>query len=244
MNKNVLNDLIATGQASYGTYVGTGGLIVLKVPDNNGIVITGITLHAFADLAAGQTFDSLANVVNATWHQLRVIGETGINAFQARHEIREYNVGGTAFYLPQGLTRWDVFLNHKSNVIIDLIRCAPYLGAAIIVNGTLPATIARPSNPNVPGGYGKTGAAGSLSSLELLTVAGTWQYRPYNTFTRSNPAGIDSKTQLVLPTNATTQLKAPQQAIAYGSLTMPIIEVDYILYNKTPDMTYSPPVSI
>lgn len=245
-NNEILNKLIATGKAQFGTYVNTGGLMVLKIPANKGVIITQMTLKAFADLPAGVTFQSMTAVPNFAWHQLRVINAKGINIFHARHELRaqlESSGSGVTVLLPFGQTQWDVFLNYENEVIFELSHAGNNIRSVLATMNTLPGLLDQTNNPNVPYGYGKTGVAGSLPALEYLTQpAEAWQVRPFNEFTQPNILSGQSSTQFQWGITTPHALNPPQPLINYGTLTHPILEVQYILYNKSPDWTFSSPV--
>lgn len=244
MTVESLNKLIEEGEGNFGTYVTAGAAVsVIKLPPDMCLAITNITLHAFADLAAGRDFTVITEVVPRTWHQLTVRGYLGANIFQARHEVRSFVSGATTYYLPQGKTDWNVFLNHEGDIVLELLSLGGAFAAAAQTSGSLPVAMNKFRYPQPPGGYGVAGAATSLTSVETLTV-GNWQFRPFNTYTPANPPNIDSRSQFIMRANAATRLNLPLPAITFGHLTFPIIEITGVLYRKKKTLSFSRPVTL
>jgi len=230
-----LSELLASGQAQYGEYVGTGGLMVIPIPKGKGMVITQIKLKAFADIPAPSDFREGSNWDSRfAWHQLRVIGKKGTAMYKARHDLRNVTRLGSSYLLPIGEHNWDCFLNHEENVVLELTH-APLVSSYTTILDRLPSK--NIYNPNPPSGYGHA-PTGLVSTQYLRHIPEGFEVRPYNTY--SPPlAGVPiSFTQSEWSIKSTTQLNAPQPTIVFGEYTIPEVRIQFIWYNKQINATF------
>ncbi len=240
MTPQLLQKLIGLNEAQVGYWSSGAGLMLLEVPNGKAVVITRIMIHAFADLPADTDFTDTETVAQYTWHQLRVIGDKGISAFHARHDLRQVPAAdqGTAI-IPVGITTIDTFINQADNILFELTHFSPGTSMNISV-GLLPTTVKFPTNvPVPPAGYGRQQVAGSINTVSSLR-AGVNDYE-IKMFGSSQVGALtrNSNTSLQWPVNANTALNAPQFAIEYGYLTQPIIQVEYVIVNKNTSAKFS-----
>lgn len=245
MNNQVINKLIAENKGDYGKTVLSGALTILPIPDNKGAVITEIRVKAFTDLPNGRNFDSLSDVIANSWHQLRVISSKGISVFSIRHKlISGKNAVGRDIYLPSGETIYHPFINCEKNVFFELSSFSKLAGSLTQTSAQVPNTSTPVYNPP-PRGYGKVSQVGAVAVNETLRVnAGNiWEERAFNKFTPENVANNVSFTKFQWPINGDTQLNPPQPTIEFGCLTIPIIEVEYMLCNKDQNAFFGNPIN-
>lgn len=244
MTPEQLQKLIAKGDAQFGTFCSGAGVMLLEVPDKKGIIITHMRLHAFADMPNNVEFTNVQTVVARTWHQLRVIGQKGTNTFHTRHklvQVQETVEGVTTTYvLPEGWTDWDVFLNHEGNVVFELSH---YPGFSSFTAANMPVAVKIPLLPQPPSGYGiqgQTDPSPSIPTVATMRRAGVFEVKMFGRATTAAETS-NSTTIMQWPITSLSNLATPQFSLTFGQKTIPLLEVQYILYNKNPNETYPPP---
>ena len=247
MNSEIAR-LIATGQAQPAIYTGVSANNIIKVPRSaKGIIIYSIKLRAFCDLAAGKLFNDYRNVESRLWHQLRVISEKGTQVFNAKWDIMTAVIpGAQILYLPIGEKNINIWFNSEKDIILELSG----IGALQKVMTTTTAALASPSQQNYPSppfGYGKNGTPGAVATVETIrqttgAVGNQFEVRSFNDYTPKNIPSDNSFNSMEWPTYALTNLNPPSFNIDFGHLTLPSIEVQYLVYNKQATANFAPPL--
>jgi hypothetical protein len=227
-----INGLLAKGQASAGVFNLMSGLAVLKVPDGKAAIIIGYKFHAFADLPEGLDFANAIDVRQYSWHQMRFIGSKGINTMHFRSDVIELNTNsGTRYYAPTGITQSECFFTSDTDIIIEISGNGRRVNNWVITPNQLPNEV-PPLYREPPFGYGKKGPA-SIDQIEYLRELGPspWDYRPFNSYTPPG-AVAQSFTSFQWPLNSNYALNPPQFNLPFGSLSCPLVEINFVVVNK------------
>jgi len=245
MSNFFIDKILASGKARIGYYTASGGQMLLEAPDGNALIITKMRLSAFADLPSGEDFTTIDDRLGRfTWHQLRVNGTMGISVFHARHKLNIVASAGGTFSIPDGSTTWDkLYIPSDGNILFDLSH-APSIDDYAVNIGPLPEAVKKPTPIQPPTGYGQEGYPVFRQTVDLLTWSNasplSWEHRPFGTYTTPSVAR-NSSSKFIWSINDTTELNPPLvgvSAIPYGELTIPLLEVEYIAFNKSPDWNF------
>lgn len=228
--------LIAKGKAQPGHYVGgLGGVSRIAAPANGGLIITRIEMSAFADIAAPSTFLDAEDVMRKSWHQLTVWTQKGQQNFQMRHNLVNIvdDATGDIYTLPQGKHVFDCWINAQDYALFQITR-VPHIPAAAFVLGQVPG---RVDIPPVPNGYGHepTGIGNNVLRFEWVN-AGIVEAKPLgNVLTPNLPISYN---QNQWPIALQTSLNPPQLTIPFSELTIPVLNIDYLIVQGNPDETF------
>lgn len=235
-----LQALIDKGQAELKNFTGTGGQFVIDSPKGKAIVITHIKVNAFADLPLGSDFLALNHpaVHRFFIHVLTVKTKKGVDRFHCRHKKLFYWDGVNQWVIPQGQIDFDTFLKHEDNVIFQLVH-AP--DARFYNNVSAPLPQQYP-NESPPFGYGNApGGVATVQSMQLIPAL--WNSKPQGKFAPDQPATPISDTSYNYPTVVAagiggTTLNPPLPNLNFNHLTIPVIDIQYVLVNKGTNATY------